>query len=273
MRSHHAVSHRVSSQPARRCPASRKDLRLNGAMNSTQLAEMPGDWTRALAVVAHPDDLEYGAAGAIARWTDEGRDVTYLLVTRGEAGIDTMEPAEAGPLREGEQIASAAIVGVDKVEFLDHPDGVIEYGLPLRRDIAAAIRRHRPELVITNNHRETWPGGYLNMADHRVVGAATLDAVRDAANRWVFGDQVADGLEPWGGVRWVAMAASPLARHAVDITATFDRSVESLRAHAAYLAALGGQMADPETFLRENGQRVGREFGSELACAFELVAM
>lgn len=242
-------------------------------MDMTELAEMPTDWTRALAVAAHPDDLEYGAAGAIARWTDEGREVTYLLVTRGEAGIDTMDPAEAGPLREGEQIASAAIVGVEKVEFLDHADGVIQHNLALRRDIAAAIRRHRPELVITNNHRETWPGGFLNMADHRAVGAATLDAVRDAANRWVFRDLVADGLEPWGGVRWVALPASPLATHAVDITATFDRSVESLHAHAAYLAALSGQMADPEAFLRENAQRVGRAFSCELACAFELIAM
>ena len=106
---------------------------------------MPDDWSRALAVVAHPDDLEFGAAGAVARWTAEGRTVVYLLVTRGEAGIDTLAPAECGPLREAEQRAAARIVGVDVVEFLDHPDGTIEYGPALRRDIAHAIRRHRPE--------------------------------------------------------------------------------------------------------------------------------
>src|SRR4051812_18916265 len=104
---------------------------------------MPEDWQRALAIVAHPDDLEYGASSAIARWTAQGRSVTYLLASRGEAGIDSIPPEESGPLRAGEQIAAAAEVGVDVVEFLDHPDGVIEYGVPLRRDLAAAIRRHR----------------------------------------------------------------------------------------------------------------------------------
>jgi LmbE family N-acetylglucosaminyl deacetylase len=140
----------------------------------------PDDWSRALAVVAHPDDLEFGAAGAVARWTAEGRHVTYLLVTRGEAGIDTIPPAECGPLREAEQRAAARIVGVEVVEFLDHPDGTIEYGPALRRDIAHAIRRHRPDLVITGNHHAAWPGGNRNTPDHRAVGQAAIDAVADA---------------------------------------------------------------------------------------------
>lgn len=123
-----------------------------------QLESMPVDWRRALAVVAHPDDLEYGCAAAVAVWTDEGREVGYLLATRGEAGIDTLEPEKCAPLREREQRASAAVVGVSRVEFLDHRDGVIEYGVELRRDIAAAIRRHRPELIVTLNHRDTWGG-------------------------------------------------------------------------------------------------------------------
>lgn len=122
------------------------------------LEPMPTDWQRALAVVAHPDDLEYGGAAAIADWTDGGREVVYVLATRGEAGIDTIAPEECAPLREAEQRASAAVVGVSTVEFLDHRDGVVEYGLDLRRDIAAAIRRHRPELLITLNHRDTWGG-------------------------------------------------------------------------------------------------------------------
>jgi LmbE family N-acetylglucosaminyl deacetylase len=120
-----------------------------------QLAPMPGDWQRALAIVAHPDDLEYGAAAAIAEWTDAGREVGYLLVTRGEAGIDGMEPEQAARIREDEQRASAAVAGVGTVEFLDHPDGVIEPGLRLRRDLAAAVRRHRPELLVTLNHHDT----------------------------------------------------------------------------------------------------------------------
>ncbi|MGQ0841831.1 PIG-L deacetylase family protein [Actinokineospora sp.] len=234
----------------------------------TDLEPMPQDWRRALAIVAHPDDLEYGAASAIAKWTDEGRTVAYLLATRGEAGIDSMSPAEAGPLRTAEQIASAAVVGVDVVEFLDHVDGVIEYGLPLRRDLALAIRRHRPELVVTINHHDTFPGGFLNMADHRNVGAAVLDAVRDAGNRWVFPEP---DLEPWGGVRWVAVSGSPAATHAVDISSTVDRGVASLRAHAAYLAALSGPMADADAFLRGMADTTGERFGGRPASAFELI--
>ncbi|WP_258273344.1 PIG-L deacetylase family protein, partial [Escherichia coli] len=85
---------------------------------------MPDDWRRALAVVAHPDDLEYGCSAAVAAWTDAGREVAYVLVTRGEGGTDTLDPAQCGPLREREQRASAAAVGVPVVEFLDHRDGV-----------------------------------------------------------------------------------------------------------------------------------------------------
>lgn len=236
----------------------------------SDLEPLPEDWDRALAVVAHPDDLEYGASGAIARWTAQGKHVAYVLASRGEAGIDTLSPEETAPLRVREQVASAAVVGVDSVEFLDHPDGVIEYGLPLRRDIAAAIRRHRPEVVITSNHHPTFPGGFLNMADHRVVGQAVIDAVRDAANRWVFRDL---DLEPWSGVRMVAVNGSPHAGHAVDITDTFDLAVASLREHAAYLAALSGDMADPEVFLRQVAEGTGTRFGGRLAAAFEVLVM
>jgi LmbE family N-acetylglucosaminyl deacetylase len=232
------------------------------------LEEMPEDWERGLVIVAHPDDMEYGGAAAIARWTDQGKDVAYVLVTRGEAGIDGMDPDEAAVVREAEQRASAAIVGVREVEFLDHRDGVIEYGLPLRRDLAAALRRHRPELVVTMNHRETFGGTSLNMADHRVVGQATIDAVRDAANRWVFTELHDAGLETWSGARWVAVVASPQPTHAVDVTATLDRGVASLRAHAAYLAGLG--VDDPEAMLRAWAEAAGARFGDRPAVTFEL---
>src|SRR5690606_23695924 len=100
-------------------------------MTQQPLDPLPADWSRALAVVAHPDDLEYGAAAAVADWTDGGREVVYLLASRGEAGIDTLPPEECAPVREREQRASAAVVGVRTVEFLDHRDGVIEYGIGL----------------------------------------------------------------------------------------------------------------------------------------------
>ncbi|MFI9758810.1 PIG-L deacetylase family protein [Streptomyces sp. NPDC051963] len=238
-----------------------------------QLQPMPDDWQRALAVVAHPDDLEYGCSAAIAAWTDGGREVAYVLATRGEAGIDTLEPETCGPLREREQRASAAVVGVSEVEFLDHKDGVIEYGTPLRRDIAAAIRRHRPELVITLNHRDTWGGVAWNTPDHVAVGRATLDAAGDAGNRWIFPELIEQGLEPWNGVRWVAVAGSSSPTHAVEATEDcLERAVRSLLEHRTYIEVLTDE--DPESYVREfltRGAAMSSErFGGKPAVAFEL---
>jgi LmbE family N-acetylglucosaminyl deacetylase len=239
----------------------------------TELLPMPEDWSRALAIVAHPDDMEYGAAAAVAGWTRAGREVAYLMVSRGEAGIDTMPPEECAPVRDAEQRASAAVVGVASVEFLDHPDGVIEAGVALRRDLAAAIRRHRPELVITLNRREYFAPGGWNSADHRAVGESVLDAANDAGNRWIFPEQIAQGLEPWGGVRWVALAGSPASTHAVDVTDTIEAGVASLVEHRAYIGALTDE--DPEAyarrFLTEFAAQTGERFGTRYATAFELV--
>jgi LmbE family N-acetylglucosaminyl deacetylase len=230
------------------------------------LEPLPDDWSRALCIVAHPDDLEYGVAAAIARWTAAGKEVAYLLVTRGEAGIDGMAPAEVGPLREREERASAAVVGVSTVDFLDgHVDGVIEYGLPLRRDLAAAIRRHRPELVVTANFSDSWGGLSFNMADHRHVGLAALDASRDAGNRWIF----TDAGEPWTGVRRVAVGGSPHPTHFVDVGATIDAGIASLREHAAYIDGLGTDF-DPDAFLRGNARSAGEAAGCEYATTFQV---
>ncbi|MEU3734988.1 PIG-L deacetylase family protein [Streptomyces sp. NPDC033538] len=239
---------------------------------STRLEPMPGDWRRALAVVAHPDDLEYGCSAAIASWTDEGREVAYVLATRGEAGIDTLAPAECGALREREQRASAAVVGVGEVDFLDHRDGVIEYGTALRRDIAAAIRRHRPELVITLNHRDTWGGVAWNTPDHVAVGRATLDAAGDAGNRWIFPELTEQGLEPWDGVRWVAVAGSSSPTHAVDASPGLGRAVRSLLEHRTYIEALTDE--DPETYVRRflvgYAEAAAERFGGKPAVTFEV---
>ncbi|MEJ2866986.1 PIG-L deacetylase family protein [Actinomycetospora sp. OC33-EN08] len=193
----------------------------------------PDDWSRALAVAAHPDDLEYGVSAAIAAWTSAGRTVTYLLVTRGEAGIATTPPAEAGPAREAEERASAAVVGVHDVRFLDHPDGTVVESVALRRDIARVIRDVRPDLVVTMNHHEQWDGGGWNSADHRAVGRAAIDAVSDAGTRWIFPD---DGAAHQ--VRHLAVAASPAPTHEVDVTGFVETAVASLACHRRYLAAL-----------------------------------
>lgn len=224
------------------------------------------DWQKALAVVAHPDDLEFGAAAAIARWTGQGKQVAYCLLTSGEAGIDGVDPAECGPLREAEQIESSRIVGVSVVEFLGQPDGTIEYGVALRRVITAAIRRHQPEIVITNNFRDTWDGDVLlNQSDHISTGRATLDAVRDAANRWIF----PDAGDKWDGVRQVWAAGSPNARHGVDTTDTFEVGVRSLQAHKAYIDGLNRGF-DAEEFLEGASRPAGTQLGTKYGARFEV---
>lgn len=237
-----------------------------------ELRHFPSDWTHGLVIVAHPDDMEYGGASAVARWTDEGKEISYVLVTSGEAGIDGVTPAECGPLREAEQRASAALVGVTEVEFLGHPDGVVEYGLPLRRDLARSIRKHRPEVIVSINRHLHWGRDTgFNMADHRHVGLACLDASRDAANRWIFPELLDEGLEPWPGVRLVAFAGSPDATHAVDTTGYLARGIASLEAHAAYLRGLGPEHPPADMFLTAMAEGTGPRLGVEHAVAFEVV--
>lgn len=245
----------------------------------SQLRDMPEDWERALAVAAHPDDLEYEAGGAIARWAAAGRHITYLLASRGEAGIATMEPSKAARVREAEQRASTRAIGAAMVEFLDHPDGVIEYSTRLRREIATAIRRHHPELLVVQNHHYFWPAReHLNQADHRAVSLAALDAARDAANRWIHPELMADGLLPWTGIRYIAIACSPYATHAVDVTGALPAAIAALREHRTYLEALAGDdlsadMADPGAWMMSQAKQAGARYGGRLAETFELIQL
>ena len=222
---------------------------------------MPEDWERAAAVVAHPDDLEYGVASAIARWTGQGRHVSYVLATKGEAGIEGMAPDVVAPLRMDEERRSAAVVGVSEVEFLDHPDGLVEYGVALRRDIAAALRRLRPDIVITMNADLTWgEEGPVNHADHRAVGLATLDACRDAANSWLFPDAGA----AWRGIKTIYVAGVTDPTHFVDVTDTIGAGIASLREHKVYIDGLGRDF-DADEFLRNMAGFTGLAAGCEYA--------
>jgi LmbE family N-acetylglucosaminyl deacetylase len=235
------------------------------------LPALPENWERCLVVAAHPDDIEYGAASAVARWTAQGKQVTYLLATRGEAGIDGMHPDQAGPLREAEERAGAREVGVDIVEFLDHRDGTVEGGPALRRDIVRSIRRHRPDVLVSGAFTVRMMGGFTNQADHRVVGLAALDAARDAGNRWIFPELLDEGLEPWGGVRYACFGGAERPTHGVEVTGEpLQRGIASLAAHAEYTKGLGDASFDPAPFLTWAAGMGGQAMGVEAAVLFDV---
>ena len=241
--------------------------------NHPPLPAMPENWQKALAIVAHPDDLEYGGASAVAKWTAQGKEVIYLMVSSGEAGIDAMPPAAVGPLRAQEEINAAAVVGVSTVDFLNYPDGILEYGLPLRRDLSRAIRRHRPEVLVTLNYHLKFVSGHLNMADHRSVGLATLDAARDAGNRWIFPELLDEGLSPWPGVRFAAIlgVGPAAASHGIDVTGYWEQGMDSLRQHQAYLDNLGPAAANTFQNLTNHALQSGQTFGCHYALLVELI--
>lgn len=233
------------------------------------LPALPDDsFRRVLCVVAHPDDMEYGASAAVARWTARGIQVGYLLLTRGEAGMPN-RPEETARLRAAEQRAACAAVGVDHLTMLEHPDGVLVYGLDLRRDICREIRRFKPDVVLSSGYQIDTPYGF-DQADHRATGLATLDAVRDAGNRWVFPEQVeTEGLEPHS-VRWLIVPGLPGfgATHGVEVTGEpLRRGVASLEAHTAYLAALPDHPA-PKDMIPSFTAMGGKAMGVEHAVLF-----
>ncbi|WP_067704935.1 PIG-L deacetylase family protein [Nocardia jejuensis] len=232
------------------------------------MEQLPEDWERGVVIVAHPDDIEYGAAAAVARWTRQGKDIRYVLASSGEAGIEGLAPAEAGPLREAEERAGATLVGVTEVEFLGYPDGRIEENLALRRDLAAAIRRHRPEMVVLFNFGDVWARGYANSADHRAVGRAGLDAVSDAGNEWIH-PEIAD-IPAWSP-RWAAVYGVADGSHAVDVTDTVEVAVGSLIAHHRYLEALSSDPVEDQAravLEMTTGPKEG--FAADRAVSFEL---
>jgi LmbE family N-acetylglucosaminyl deacetylase len=204
------------------------------------------DLRSVLVVVAHPDDIDFGVAGTVATLTDAGAAVTYCLVTSGEAGppVD-MDRDELRALREREQRAAAAAVGVSDLRFLGLLDGQLEANLALRRDISRVIRQVRPELVIAMSGTRTWDSVYRNHPDHLAVGEATACAVYpDSRNRWAHTELLAEELEPHTVERMWVTGVEP--NHYVDITETFDRKLAALRSHASQV----GGFDDLEGMLR-----------------------
>jgi LmbE family N-acetylglucosaminyl deacetylase len=236
-------------------------------MEPQQVQLFPDDaFSRVLCVVAHPDDVEYGTSSAVAAWTSRGIEVAYLLLTRGEAGIDNMDPEETADLRIREQLKGSHEVGVTEVAFLEYPDGVLEYSVEMRRDIARAIRSFRPDAMVVGSWDVEFVAG-LNQADHRVAGLAAVDAMRDAGNRWVFPELIDEGLEPHS-TRWLLVGGDARATHGVDVTGEpLERGIASLEAHAEYLAAIPGHPA-PRMMISGITALQGRALGVPNAVLF-----
>lgn len=205
---------------------------------------MPADQAqpmqRVLVVAAHPDDVDFGSGGTIATWTDVGIEVSYCIVTDGDAGgFDPAVPRSAiAGIRQDEQRKAAAALGVTDVEFLGYPDGQLVVSMALRRDITRVIRRARPDRVVVPSPQRDLRNVYASHPDHQAAGEAALCAIYpDARNPYAHPELLAEeGLEAHT-VRevWVT-TANDRAEHYVDITDTFHRKIAALRAHASQTA-------------------------------------
>jgi LmbE family N-acetylglucosaminyl deacetylase len=228
----------------------------------------------ALVVTAHPDDVDFGAAGTVATWTSAGIKVSYCVCTSGEASGDGSRPrAEMARIRRAEQRAAAERVGVEDVVFLDHPDGAVVASIELRRDITRVIRRVRPDRVLTWSPEINWEHVATTHPDHRAVGEATFAAVYpDARNPNAHPELLADeGLAPWTVPElWLADGPAALRNHAVDVTVAFAAKLAALREHASQV----GTADELEDNLRRHFAEVARRRGladGRLAEEFQVV--
>ncbi|HZP29454.1 MAG TPA: PIG-L deacetylase family protein [Acidimicrobiia bacterium] len=196
---------------------------------------------RVLVVMAHPDDVDFGAAGSVATWTDAGVEVTYCIVTDGDAGGHdrTVPREEMAETRRAEQTAAAKVVGVSDLHFLGYPDGRLQPTLDLRRDLARVIRTVRPQRVVCQSPERSFQRIYASHPDHLAAGEAALCAVYpDARNPFAFPELLDEGHEPWS-VADVWMMTAREQDAFVDVTDVFDRKLEALRCHVS-------QHRDPE---------------------------
>jgi LmbE family N-acetylglucosaminyl deacetylase len=227
---------------------------------------------RVLVVAAHPDDIEFGAAGTIARWVGEGASVRYLVATRGDKGSDAphADVAALVELREREQRAAAAEIGVDGVDFLDEPDGQVQASLELRERITRAVRAWQPEVVMTHDPTVLFVNNeWVNHPDHRAVGQSTVDAVfptaRDPLN---FPEHLAAGLEAWK-VGELYLWSTNEANQIVDIGETLERKVAALGHHASQFRAFD----DIARWVRRRSEELGDRTGYRAAEGFRRVTL
>jgi LmbE family N-acetylglucosaminyl deacetylase len=220
-----------------------------------------------LGIVAHPDDLDVGAAGTIAKFAEEGAEVHYLILTDGSKGSDdpSMTSAELIELRHNEQREALRILGGKNVTFLDHPDGELEVTLELKKEIVKVIRTVRPDVVITMDPTLVYDAnsGIINHPDHRAAGQATLDAVFPLArDRLTFPDLEATGYEPHKTTT-LLLINFERSNYTVDISATFDKKFKSMQAHVSQF----GELTEPG-WLKEFAASQGKSAGYELGEGF-----
>lgn len=202
-----------------------------------------------LAIFAHPDDIEFGCAGTIARWTRAGCRAAYLLLTSGDVGIaqEGMTKARAREIREAEQTAAAAVAGVPEVVYLREPDGMLQATLELRQKVVREIRRFKPEVVICGDPTVVWAGGdYINHPDHRAAGLVAVDAVFPAAGQPNLFEELAEEGLTAHKVRKVYVGSWAEADTYVSIDETIDVKVAALREHKSQMRDW-----DPEPRIKE----------------------
>jgi LmbE family N-acetylglucosaminyl deacetylase len=232
------------------------------------------DIERALVVVAHPDDLDFGAAGTIAGWTAAGVEVSYCVLTDGDAGgFDPDVPrSEIGGIRQAEQRAAAKEVGVEDVVFLGYPDGRLATSIKLRRDISRIIRQRRPQRVLTQSPERNWERIAASHPDHLAAGEAAIAAVYpDARNPFAHLDLAAEGCVAWTVSEvWIMAGPSEGNNHAVDVSDTFATKMAALRAHVSQTAHLHDLERSVRGWLSLHARAAGLPAG-RLAEAFRVV--
>jgi LmbE family N-acetylglucosaminyl deacetylase len=227
---------------------------------------------RILVVVAHPDDVDFGAAGSVAAWTSQGVDVSYCIITDGDAGgfDESVSRPDMARIRREEQTAAAREVGVSDIHFLGYPDGRVQATLELRRDISRVIRRVKPQRVLSQSPQRNWQRIFASHPDHLAAGEATLCAVYpDSRNPFAHPELLAEGFEPHT-VPEVWLMGGPEPDVAVDITDTFPRKVAALQQHVSQVA----HRDDLEKMLREWTSAIAKANGlpeGRLAEAYRVV--
>ena len=224
---------------------------------------------RVVVVFAHPDDGEFGSAGTAALMARDGKEVVYVVATNGSKGSSDPEMTREQliAIREREQRDAAHVLGVKDVCFLGFEDGVLEPSLELRKAVAGAIRRYKPDVVISQNPVRDLTGTvFAQHPDHLATGEATLAAVYPTArDRMAFPELLEQGLEPHAA-REVWIVGTSMPDHFVDITSTIDLKVQALQAHVSQIAA-----RQVDEFIPERARRLGEEQGMEYAEAFRRI--